>query len=331
MIKQQDNLAIWSEVSKTNPAHTKEFSRVGGFRGTSINATYLAQKATEVFGPMGLGWGLDIEDEQIMQGAPIAEDCFEQIHKVRVKLWYKVGDQRGEVVQFGQTTFVGRNRNGLFTDEEAPKKSLTDAMTKCLSLLGFSADIFMGLYDDNKYVNDLTAEFAQKERKEERLLNVLKRISSADEEGLAKAQEWAANNIKEEADLARVANAIENRKARLAASGKDHDSKPKAASDSKEAVKKSSTKRKSSSSKSESKPAPKSKAKAETKTSSKAPRKGSAIAPILKRIEKADLDGLVKADEWARQNVKDEGDLKIVLDTIVHRVNLLQAQVAGSN
>src|SRR5690606_33640239 len=70
--------------------------------------------------------------------------------------------ERGEVVQFGQTTFVGRNKNGFFTDEEAPKKSLTDAMSKCLSLLGFSADIHLGRFDDNKYVNDLRQEFAEK-------------------------------------------------------------------------------------------------------------------------------------------------------------------------
>lgn len=158
-----DNLRIWHAVEKTDPRHTKTFSRGGGFRGTAINATYLARKATEVFGPMGIGWGLEIMNEEIMQGAPLAEGVSELIHKVRVKLWYKQGEQRGEVVQFGQTTFVGKNRNGLFTDEEAPKKSLTDGMSKCLSLLGFAADIHLGMFDDNKYVNDLRQEFAEKD------------------------------------------------------------------------------------------------------------------------------------------------------------------------
>ena len=44
---------------------------------------------------------------------------------------------QGEVTHFGQTTFVGANKHGLFTDEEAPKKSLTDATNKALSMLGF--------------------------------------------------------------------------------------------------------------------------------------------------------------------------------------------------
>lgn len=166
-----DHLALWRQVEKTDPAFTKPFSRGGGFRGTATNATYLAKKATEVFGPMGIGWGVDILDEDIMEGAPLDEHGHrELIHKVRVKLWYKLGEQRGEVVQFGQTTFVGRNKNGFFTDEEAPKKSLTDAMSKCLSLLGFSADIYLGRYDDNKYVDEISREFRERAEAEQRRL-----------------------------------------------------------------------------------------------------------------------------------------------------------------
>ena len=162
----ENNLALWQRVEKTDPQYTKPFSRGGGFRGTAVNGTYLARKATEVFGPIGIGWGLEILDEELMQGAPLGDGAFELVHKVRVKLWYVLDGQRGEVVQFGQTTFVGRNKNGLYTDEEAPKKSLTDAMSKCLSLLGFSADVHLGRFDDNKYVNDLRQEFAEKHEAE---------------------------------------------------------------------------------------------------------------------------------------------------------------------
>ena len=162
----ENNLALWQRVEKTDPQYTKPFSRGGGFRGTAVNGTYLAKKATEVFGPMGIGWGLEILDEELMQGAPLGDGAFELVHKVRVKLWYVLDYQRGEVVQFGQTTFVGRNKNGLYTDEEAPKKSLTDAMSKCLSLLGFAADVHLGRFDDNKYVADLKQEFAERHEAE---------------------------------------------------------------------------------------------------------------------------------------------------------------------
>lgn len=163
------NLKIWHAVDKTDPAYTKPFQRFGGFKGTAVNATYLARCATEVFGSMGIGWGLEILDESMMEGAPLDDrGTRELIHKLRVKLWYKQGGQTGEVVQFGLTTFVGRNKFGLFTDEEAPKKSLTDAMSKCLSLLGFSADVYLGQFDDSKYLQEISAEFDIKRRDEKR-------------------------------------------------------------------------------------------------------------------------------------------------------------------
>lgn len=157
------SMELWNAVAVTNPNFVKGFTRNGGFSGTAINATYQAQKATETFGPCGIGWGIDILEERYQDGAPLILDGAvvgkEVIHVLRVKLWYVYQGKRGEVIHFGQTIFVGRNKNGFFTDEEAPKKSMTDAMSKCLSLIGFSADVHLGLYDDNKYVADLRKEF----------------------------------------------------------------------------------------------------------------------------------------------------------------------------
>lgn len=153
------NLSIWQAVERTDPAYTKNFSRGGGFSGTSINATWLARRATETFGPMGIGWGVDIVAEDFLPGHALNEAGEKSvIHRVQVKLWYVLEGQRGEVTHFGQTTFIGANKHGLFTDEEAPKKSLTDATTKALSMLGFGGDIFMGLYDDQQYREEVTQQ-----------------------------------------------------------------------------------------------------------------------------------------------------------------------------
>lgn len=166
-----DNTALWQAVEKTDPNFTKSFTRGGGFKGTATNATYLARKATERFGPCGIGWGVEVLDEEIIEGAPLLHEgvvvAHDRIHKVRARLWYDFGGKRGQVEQFGQTQMVGKNSKGYYTDEEAPKKSLTDAMSKCLSLLGFSADIHMGLYDDNKYVAGLQAEFSPRVTEEQ--------------------------------------------------------------------------------------------------------------------------------------------------------------------
>lgn len=167
-----DNKAIWKQVETTDPNYTKSFNRSGGFKGTATNATYLAEKATEVFGPCGIGWGMTVLKEEYVKGHPIIIDNrimgHALTHVVHAKLWYVHDGIRGEIEQFGQTEMVGRRANGAwFTDEEAPKKSLTDAMTKCMSLLGFSADIHKGLYDDNKYVAGLREEFGEGKQQQE--------------------------------------------------------------------------------------------------------------------------------------------------------------------
>jgi hypothetical protein len=158
-----DNMHIWNAVEATDPAKTKSFTRAGGFKGTATNATWLAMRATEMFGPCGIGWGAKVIDERLLDGAPFQKTpshCA-KIHRVHIKLWYVLDGVRGEIEHFGQTEFCGERADGrLYTDEEAPKKSLTDAMTKALSMLGFAADIHMGLFDDHKYVNEAREKFA---------------------------------------------------------------------------------------------------------------------------------------------------------------------------
>jgi hypothetical protein len=161
-----DNLDLWNKVRTPDPAATKAFSRTGGFKGTATNAVYLIQKATELWGPMGGAWGVDIVEDRTIQGAPIILEGgqvvgHELLHVIRINLKHPGGVVPG----YGQTMLVGKNKYGPFTDEEAPKKSLTDALTKALSWLGFAADIHMGLWDDSKYVNDVKEKYVQDSKK----------------------------------------------------------------------------------------------------------------------------------------------------------------------
>ena len=154
-----NHLTLWNAVVSTDPNYTKKFTRGGGFSGTATNFVYLARKATEQLGPCGIGWGSKVLDERYERGAMLNEHEHEVVHVIRIVFWYMLDGKRGEIESYGQTTFVGSNKNGSFTDEEAPKKSLTDAMSKAMSWLGFGADIHLGLFDDNKYVNTLKREF----------------------------------------------------------------------------------------------------------------------------------------------------------------------------
>lgn len=148
-----ENLELWQAVERTPPDQTKEITGKS-YRGNSPKPHYLVWKATETFGPCGIGWGFTIEDERIEEGAG-----GEKMHVARVKVWYKWNGERGEVEHIGGTQFSGKRKSGHdFTDEDAPKKSVTDALVKALSMIGFAGDIFMGRYDDSKYVQELRQE-----------------------------------------------------------------------------------------------------------------------------------------------------------------------------
>ena len=168
MTENKATLIIWEQVQKTDPAYTKKFRRVGGFEGTAIDPLYNIYRATEMFGPVGIGWGYEIIDEQIIEGAPIFDNkraCVGQdkVHEMKIKLWYKHQGEIGSLVSSGATTVVSKNKYGMTTDEEAVKKSLTDAISKGLSWLGFSADVHLGLFDSNKYVEGLKAEYGSQD------------------------------------------------------------------------------------------------------------------------------------------------------------------------
>jgi hypothetical protein len=169
-----DTMSIWERNKTPDPKYVKEFNRGGGFKGSATNTQYMIQRATEEFGPNGIGWGVDITDEQYVPGGHLTDTDKTIIHVVRGYVWYmQEGTRYQTSEQFGQTTFVGKNKYGVFTDEEAPKKSVTDMMLKCLSLLGFSADIFLGHWDDNKYVNDVRKQFdVPKQKKQQPPENV---------------------------------------------------------------------------------------------------------------------------------------------------------------
>lgn len=148
-----DNLALWKSVEKTPPGHTKAITGKS-YSGTSPKPHYLVHKATETFGPCGIGWGFQIVEERIEEGAG-----GERMSIARVRVWFMWNGQRGEVEHIGGTSFSGVRASGKpYTDEDAPKKSVTDALVKALSMIGFAGDIFMGRYDDSKYLQDLRNE-----------------------------------------------------------------------------------------------------------------------------------------------------------------------------
>lgn len=137
--------ALWERVKTPDPAMTKPFES-DGFAGTAISPMWFYRTATEIFGPVGIGWGYNVIGDEIISSAN-----GDQAHTLQVRLWYVLDGKRGEVDHFGQTPLCRGHR----LDGDVKKKSLTDALTKAFSLLGFGADVYAGRFDDLKYVQSL--------------------------------------------------------------------------------------------------------------------------------------------------------------------------------
>ena len=144
-----ENMGLWDRVCETDPKHTKHVAQRGGF--TAIDAQYQVQKATEVFGPVGSGWGYECEHSVItVDGASLAVSD--------VVLWYRIDDNdKGVYGPVRACNALVSNKGRI--DEDAWKKATTDAITKLLSHLGFNADVFLGRFDDNRYVQRMEKTF----------------------------------------------------------------------------------------------------------------------------------------------------------------------------
>tara|TARA_R110000851_G_scaffold120189_2_gene248420 strand:- start:3190 stop:3822 length:633 start_codon:yes stop_codon:yes gene_type:complete len=143
------NLKLWDSVCVTDPAMTKK-ANVGGNKITSIKPQYQIKMATEAFGPYGTTWGFsDIEYNYSLEhyGLVVFKATFffpegEFVISNSIKIW--------------------KDNAKTKLDDDFAKKCETDALTKALSKLGFNADIFMGYFDDMRYVEQAASMTAQK-------------------------------------------------------------------------------------------------------------------------------------------------------------------------
>ena len=127
------------------------------YKGTSPNPQYVIRCLTEIFGPVGVGFGWSVVAEDF---TPMGDEV---LHWCRIQFWHT--DRANAFDSYGQTKALMKTKNGMMLDEDAPKKSLTDAIVKAASHVGIAANIFLGRWDDQKYVAEVAAEYRAEERK----------------------------------------------------------------------------------------------------------------------------------------------------------------------
>lgn len=156
------NKQLWDQVCTTDPKAVKPITGKQ-YQGNSPKPYWLIERATEVFGPVGIGWGCNVKSERFER---LGE--FDVLHVAVVSVWYEWGGKRSETFdQMGGTKAAYKTSKGaLMVDEDAGKKSVTDGMVKCLSMIGFAGDIFSGRWDDSKYVAQAGAILEEQRQRE---------------------------------------------------------------------------------------------------------------------------------------------------------------------
>ena len=145
----KDKKYIWDQVKKTDPRFTKKINKGFG-EITTIDPMSQIMKMTEVFGPVGQGWNYHVNYEHTND--VIFAQVSVAIEKNNEGFWNYYGPVCSVQKLYRKTGAL---------DDEAPKKAMTDAMTKAFSHLGLSADVFLGMHDNSKYVENLKKEIAE--------------------------------------------------------------------------------------------------------------------------------------------------------------------------
>ena len=137
-----ENRNIWDQMKETDPRFTKRVNKGFG-EITTIDPQWQIMRMTEMFGPVGKGWNYKVNYNYTDQ-----------------LVFAEVSVSTG-VNYFGPVCSVQKlfRKTGAL-DDEAPKKAMTDALTKAFSHLGLCSDIFMGKFDDSKYVQKLEEKYS---------------------------------------------------------------------------------------------------------------------------------------------------------------------------
>lgn len=146
------NGTIWNQVCDCESFgdELKEFLKAveyGERSFTSIDAYVQIRKATEVFGPMGKGWG--VRDIKLIAGIPIEKQtrkgpvpgtqmCFKGTF-----WWCDSDDEVDNTIEVMEDIFLDASGDSM-------KKVVTGMITKALSYLGWNYDVFRGRFNDSK-------------------------------------------------------------------------------------------------------------------------------------------------------------------------------------
>lgn len=159
MNKNLETYNFFAEV----PANAKKTITAGRLKGmTDINPMWRIQKLTERYGPCGIGWTYDITDKQVIEGADGVKCAF-----LDILLYVKEnGEWSKGIPGTGGSTFVAKEKGGLYTNDECFKMALTDAISVSCKALGIGANVY---WEKGRTKYDLAGDENKKDEPEDKV------------------------------------------------------------------------------------------------------------------------------------------------------------------
>lgn len=131
-----ENMHYYKQLCST-PLEAQKEIKGGHLVGkTDINPMWRIKRLTEVFGPQGIGWRIEVVNVTVVEAAG------ESMVHCHINFYFKKDDGfwSEPIPGFGGNKLCGTGK-GSGINDEAYKMALTDAISVCCKGLGMSADI----------------------------------------------------------------------------------------------------------------------------------------------------------------------------------------------
>lgn len=157
----ETNNLHYYELFRAVPEEAKKTIGAGRLKGfTDINPMWRIKVLTETFGMVGVGWYYDVTKQWTVDGSDGQICAF-----VNIDLYVKVdGEWSKPIFGNGGSDYIAKESKGLYTNSEAYKMAVTDAISASCKLLGIGADVYFEK-DRTKYDVSGNEDSASKTKK----------------------------------------------------------------------------------------------------------------------------------------------------------------------
>lgn len=134
-----ETLKLYNSVCQP-PQEALKTIQAGRLKGkTDINPMWRIKKLTEIYGPCGIGWNIQNVRYQYIP----SEGTGEMICLCELELVvFTDGAWSAPIYGIGGNMLVAKEKNGLYADDDAPKKAYSDAIGTACKALGFAGNIY---------------------------------------------------------------------------------------------------------------------------------------------------------------------------------------------